>query len=417
MSKTTPPRDDSTDPGRTYGQSMMILALVSGGHALSNFYILCLPPLIPLFREEFGVSYAALGLMLSVRSIATGFLQLPMGFLVDRFGGKAVLAFGLVAMSVSLGMIAVVPGYWWALGATALLGIGVATIRPSNYTILNASMPPTFIGRSFGINMFAGHSGRVIAPPLIILAAAAWGWRVAVLLAAGIGLAVTIGILSQWRLVHDDAASARKSEGPGFVAEVRVLASYSVLLFFFFYLLQALATNGLHSFIVAALAELHDTPLTAASTALTAYLVTSALGVLIGGFIVDKTPRHEFVAVAALTAAAALLVALGTVALPIIVVIATMSLIGIFQGTVRPARDMLIRDLLPKEAFGKAISMVATGAAIGGAVAPVVFGWIMDIGEARWLFYLLAGCLVLIAVTVLLPKQRVVMPPAGPQRD
>lgn len=412
MTETAQPPETAPDDARNYSQSMLILALVSGGHALSNFYILCLPPLIPLFREEFGVSYAALGLMLSVRSIATGFLQLPMGFLVDRFGGKGVLAFGLVAMSLGLGMIALVPGYWWALAATAILGVGVATIRPSNYTILNASMPPAFIGRSFGINMFAGHTGRVVAPPLIILIAAAWGWRVAILIAAGIGLAITIAILSQWRLVRDDANMRKQSKGPGFIAEIRVLASYSVLLFFFFYLLQALATNGLHSFIVAALAELHKTPLTAASTALTAYLIASAIGVLIGGYIVDKTPRHELVAVAALCGSAVLLVALGIVSLPIIVVIATMSFIGIFQGTVRPARDMLIRDLLPKEAFGKAISMVATGAAIGGAVAPVVFGWIMDIGRAQWLFYLLAGCLVLIALTVLLPKERVVLPPS-----
>lgn len=400
-----------TPPEPSYGQSMLILALVSGGHSLSNFYILCLPPLIPLFKDEFGVSYTALGLMLSVRSIATGFLQLPMGFMVDRFGGKGVLAFGLVCMSVSVGMIAFVPNYWWALGATALLGIGVATIRPSNYTILNASMPPAFIGRSFGINMFAGHTGRVFAPPLIIFAAALWGWRAAILIAGGLGLLVTVGILTQWRKVRDDAAPPRRGKGPGVVAEVRVLASYSVLLFFMFYLLQALSTNGLHSFVVAALAELHGTPLTAASSALTAYLIAGAIGVLVGGYIVDKTPRHEMVAVLALIGSAALLVALGTVSLPMIVIIATMSVMGIFQGTVRPARDMLIRSLLPKEAFGKAISMVATGAAIGGAVAPVTFGWIMDIGEARWLFYLVAACLALIAVTVLLPKQKVVLPP------
>ncbi len=405
---SAPPSDRET-----YSQSMRILTLISAGHALANFYILCLPPLIPLFKEEFGVSYAALGLMLSVRSLATGFLQLPMGFLVDRFGGKGVLTFGLIAMSAAVGLLALVPGYWWALVATALLGIGVATIRPSNYTILNASMPPSFIGRSFGINMFAGHCGRVVAPPLIIFAAALWGWRVGVMLAGAIGLVTTIAIVTQWRHVRDDAEQRSPSKGPGFIGEVRILASYSVLLFFFFYLLQALATNGLHSFIVAALAELHHTPLAAASTALTAYLVASAVGVLIGGFLVDKTPHHELVAVGALGISALLLVVLGSVPLPIIVVIGIMVAIGIFQGTVRPARDMMIRDILPKEAFGKAISMVATGAAIGGSVAPVLFGWIMDIGEARWLFYLLSACLVLIAVTVLLPKQRIVIPQNG----
>ena len=48
--------------------------------------------------------------------------------------------------------------------------------------------------------------------------------------------------------------------------------------------------------------------------------------------------------------------------------------------------------------------MVATGAAIGGSIAPVVFGWIMDVGAARLVFYLLAVCLVLIAATVLVAQ-------------
>lgn len=393
-----------------YDQSTRILGLVSAGHALSNFYLLCLPPLIPLLKADFSVSYAALGAMLSVRSLATGFLQLPMGFLVDRFGGKLVLSFGLIAMSASFAIIAFVPSYWWALAATTLLGIGVATIRPSNYTILNASMPPAFIGRSFGINMFAGHSGRVIAPPLIIFAAGLWGWRIAMLIAAGIGFVVTLGILTQWRVVRDDTEARERKKGPGFVKEVRLLASRSILMFFLFYLLNALATNGINSFIVTALAQLHHTPLAAASTALTAYLVASAIGVLAGGFLVDKTPKHELIAVLALLGSSALLVALGTNSLPIVVIVVMMTTIGIFQGTVRPARDMLIRAILPREAFGKAISMVATGAAIGGSIAPVAFGWIMDVGAARLVFYLLAVCLVLIAATVLAPKEKLVLP-------
>ena len=392
-------------------QSIRILSLVSTGHALSNFYVLCLPPLIPFLKEEFDVSYAALGLMLSVRSVSTGMLQLPIGFLVDHFGGKRVLSIGLVLMSVGFGLLSIVPSYWWMPCLMAVFGAGIATIRPSNYTIINASMPAAWVGRSFGINMFAGHSGRVMGPPLIISAAALWGWRGAVLIAGGIGLAACFAIVSQWRYVRDDAVAAPKTggEGPGFLAEIRLLASRAILLFFLFYLLNALTTNGLHSFMVAALAQLHETPLAAASGALTGYLIASALGVLAGGFLVDKTPRHELVAVLALSGSALLLILVGSVSLPVVVIVAVMTAVGIFQGTLRPARDMMIRAILPKESFGKAIGMVATGAAIGGAVAPVMFGWIMDIGEARWMFYLVALCLVMIAATVLIPKDRIVI--------
>lgn len=396
-------------PPTTYGQSVRILGLVSVGHALSNFYTLCLPPLIPYLKEEFQVSYALLGVMLSTRSIATGMLQLPVGFLVDRFGGKHVLSAGLVLMAASFGLVALAPNFWWTLPLMALFGVGVATIRPSNYTILNASIPPAWIGRSFGINMFAGHMGRVLAPPLVVTAAALWGWRWAVLLAGALGMATCIGVLAQWRIIRDDSVRKRKDDEPGFFKEIRLLASRSILLFFLFYVLQALVNNGIHTFSVAALAELHATPLTVASGALTGYLIASAIGVLAGGFLVDKSPRHELIAAVALTCSAACLIALGTVSLPIAFIVGVMVMIGIFQGTVRPARDMMVRAVLPRESFGKAIGMVATGAAIGGAAAPVAFGWIMDIGQARWVFYLLAACIVLLAATVLIPKQRIVM--------
>lgn len=406
-------------PPTTFRQSARVLGLVSAGHALSSFYILCLPPLIPYLKDDFQVSYALLGLMLSAQSITTGVLQLPVGFLVDRIGGKHVLSAGLVLMAASFGLVALVPNVWWTLPLMALFGVGVATIRPSNYTILNASIPPAWIGRSFGINMFAGHMGRALAPPLVVTAAALWGWRWAVLLAAAFGIATCIAVLAQWRIIRDDSPRKRKDHAPGFIDEIRLLASRSILLFFLFYLLQSLVNNGIHTFSVAALAELHATPLAVASGALTGYLIATALGVLAGGFLVDKTARHELVAAIALLCSAACLIALGTVSLPIVVIVGVMVMIGIFQGTVRPARDMMIRDLLPRESFGKAISMVATGAAIGAAVAPVAFGWIMDIGQAQWVFYLLAACLVLVVATVLIPKQRIAMPKssAGQERD
>ena len=107
----------------------------------------------------------------------------------------------------------------------------------------------------------------------------------------------------------------------------------------------------------------------------------------------------------------ALFIVVGAVDMSIFLIIVAMGAAGILQGILRPARDMLMRAVIPKESFGKAIGMVATGAAIGGALAPVVFGWILDTGHPSWVFYVLAGCLVILIVTVLIPKKRIVLPP------
>jgi FSR family fosmidomycin resistance protein-like MFS transporter len=408
MSQPTPA--DMEEERESRRLSIRILALVSGGHALSNFYVLCLPALIPFLKTDFNVSYTLLGLILTVRAITTGVLQVPVGFLVDRLGGKKVLIVGLFMLSVSFGLLAFIPNFYWSLPLMVVFGIGLATMRPCNYTILNASIHPSWVGRAFGINMSAAHTGRVIAPPLIVTTAVIWDWRIAVLVAAGMGLLVTLLITSQWRIVRDDTIQPKRTTEIGFLQELRLLASGSLFMFFIFFVFNSLTTHGVHSFTVAALAELRATPLTVASGALTGYLVASAIGVFAGGFIVDKTPRHVAVAVLVLLGSGLLFIVVGAVNMTIFWIITLMSLAGALQGVLRPARDMLMRAIIPQASFGKAIGMVATGAAIGGAVAPVVFGWVLDAGNPSWVFYMLAACVAILVATVAWPKRAISLP-------
>jgi sugar phosphate permease len=125
---------------------------------------------------------------------------------------------------------------------------------------------------------------------------------------------------------------------------------------------------------------------------------------------VDKSPHHALIAVAVLLSSASLFILIGALDMSIVLIVFVMSLAGILQGILRPARDMLMRAVIPRESFGKAIGMVATGAAVGGASAPIIFGWILDMGHPSWLFYVLAVCLVILITTVLIPKTRIVLP-------
>jgi len=52
-------------------RNMQVLALVGSGHAVSHFYLLALPPLFPLLRDELDLSYAALGLLVTLFNVAT----------------------------------------------------------------------------------------------------------------------------------------------------------------------------------------------------------------------------------------------------------------------------------------------------------------------------------------------------------
>jgi MFS family permease len=178
-----------------------------------------------------------------------------------------------------------------------------------------------------------------------------------------------------------------------------------MLLLFLFFVITAFTSGGMRTFSVTALVDLYDTPLITASAALTAFLFASAMGILVGGFIADRTRRHDIVAASAFLAAAVMIVLVGSVSLPAVVLIGLFSLAGLSQGIVRPARDMLVRAASPSGSTGKVFGFVTTGINVGGALAPLLFGWIIDQGTARWVFWIIAAAMMVALVTVTIPRR------------
>jgi MFS transporter, FSR family, fosmidomycin resistance protein len=87
--------------------------------------------------------------------------------------------------------------------------------------------------------------------------------------------------------------------------------------------------------------------------------------------------------------------------LPLIIV---MVVSGLMQGAVRPARDMMVRAVVPANAMGKAFGVVSSGQAVGGAIAPVLFGWMVDLGRPDWVFYLMILFTLLCVAASFAPK-------------
>ena len=402
--------DAATVSGR---RDVRILGIIGSGHFLSHFYVLCLPPLFPFFKSEFGVSYAALGLLLSIRSIANGTMQVPVGFLVDRIGARAVLTTGITMMAVGIALISFVQSYWALAALVAVIGVGSSTFHPADYAILNASIAGGKIGRAFSLHTFSGQLGTATAPVIIIFLVTLFDWRTALVLVGLIGIAVMAVLATQWNKIQDDGETSKKKKtasslpslGPETLrGNIGILLSRPMLIFLAFYSITSLASGGLQAFTVVALVSLHDTPLAAASGALTGYLFASALGVLLGGAIADRTTRHDIQAALAFIVGAIIMVVVGGVSLHFTAVVFALTLAGLTQGMIRPARDMMVRAAVPKGAIGRAFGFVSAGASVGGALSPVLFGWVIDLGKPEWVFYLLAIIMVFSIGTAMVPK-------------
>ena len=408
------PAGDAAAPARF--RHARTVGLVSGGHFFSHFYTLVLPPLFPLLKAEFGVSYAALGLLISAMSLASGTVMLPVGFLVDRFGPVHLLVAGLAILAGATLLMGFSTTYGMLLGLVVVAGIGNSVFHPADYTILSAAVRYERLGRAFSVHTFAGHAGWAVAPLLMATFAATLGWRGGLIIVGALGLvaAVVIFVNRDW-LRHTDAPGEATAEEPA-ASGFRLLTSWPILTCFLFFVLLAMALMGIEAFMVSALVTGRGMSLSAANLVLTAMFAGSALGVLTGGVIADRTSRHSLVAATGLGVSAVLLVVAGEGAFPIAVLTGIIALAGFANGTVAPSRDLIVRSVTPAGSTGKVFGFVSVGLDVGGVIAPLIFGWVMDQAGSRWIFPLTAMITVMTIATVL-GTRRTRQPSAGAGRQ
>ena len=161
------------------------ISLVGLAHGTSHFFHLLLPPLFPFFVRDFGVSYAQLGLLVTVFFVVSGVGQALAGFVVDRWGARPAL-FAALSCFVAAGVVGSMAQGVGGLVLTAGTGRAGEMHRSIlSFTILNRRVSQARLGHAFSMHGVSGNLGWAAAPVfLLALAGPSGQWRQALLGAA-----------------------------------------------------------------------------------------------------------------------------------------------------------------------------------------------------------------------------------------
>lgn len=371
-------------PAPAPSRDVAVIAIVGVVHSTSHLFQFALPPMFPLLQAEFGASYAELALVLSTFYLASGIGQAFVGILVDRHGGRVVLAWGTTLLSMGVGGMAFVQELWMLYPLAFFAGAGNSVYHPADFAILSARVSPRLTGRAFGIHAFGGTLGYAVSPILLSLLGYSLGWRTALILALFYGLAQAAIV---WRakdlLGGGPISAATAKEGPRDIARgfVKLLTMSALVAAFVYLTMTSIAGGAIQAFGAASLSALHAVDYQSATVAVTLFLTGQAAGILVGGVLADRTDRHGFVAAAGLVGCAAFVLGALYPAGDFWAPKLCFMLAGACVGVTAASRDLLVKKLSPPGATGRTFGLVYSGFDIGFLLGPLVAGMLLDRGR------------------------------------
>jgi FSR family fosmidomycin resistance protein-like MFS transporter len=311
-----------------------------------------------------------------------------------------VLYAGLGLLALAAFGFAASTSYAMLIGFAIVAGLGNGVFHPVDYTLINRKVSAARLGHAYSAHGISGNLGWAVAPALLVPLTLLYSWRVA-LVAAGV-LVLAVLLLCVWqgrRLALAPTAPVRAAAGAPVEGSLDFLRIPAVWMCFAFFFVFAVALSVVQAFAPEAARQLHAVPLTLVAVCLTAYMVASASGMLVGGFLATDPARSERVVGTGFAVAAGISLLLGLAPLPALVVPALFACMGFAAGFAGPSRDLLIKRSTPENASGRVYGVVYSGLDIGQAVSPLIFGLLMDQQAWRALFVGLALVQLTLVVT------------------
>ena len=172
---------------------IILLALAHFSH---HVLTALLTPLLPFIRDDFSLSYAQSGLVVSAFTLAYGITQLPAGWAADRIGPRYLLLVGISGVAIAGALVGLSNSYLLLIGTLFLVGIAGGAYHPSASSFISSRVPVGNRGRVLGLHIIGGSISHFVSPLIAAGLVAVSSWRGAFLALAAPVLLLGIAVFA-----------------------------------------------------------------------------------------------------------------------------------------------------------------------------------------------------------------------------
>jgi len=132
---------------------------------------------LPYLRKEFAMSNTEAGAIISLFFFAYAAFQIPSGFLVRKFGARAMFSAGMLVTSIFTGLIGTASTAFAFKALRLGVGMAEAPVVIASSSTINNWFPAKEKGTATGIFLAGSKFGPLIVPVICAAIISLWGWR------------------------------------------------------------------------------------------------------------------------------------------------------------------------------------------------------------------------------------------------
>jgi MFS family permease len=375
------------------------LGVACGAHALHDGYTDLVYVMLPIWQSEFGLGFAALGLMKTVFSGTLAGFQIPAGFLAERLGTAAVLALGTALAGLGYFFAGLSSGVITLVAALFIGGLGASTQHPlASSLIAHAFAGPRSL-KALGTYNFAGDIGKMTLPAAAALLFMVLPWRHALMLLGSLGaVAALVIFFAMPRFADRRSVAERRGDGKAHHRHGAAHA-YGFPLLLSIGVIDSATRMAFLTFLPFVLTA-KGASLQTVGFALTLVFAGGAAGKLVCAFI---GARIGVVATVWLTETVTALGIVALLPLPLEASLVLLPVVGIALNGTSSVLYGSVPDLVEPARRQRAFSIFYTGTIGAGAVSPAIYGLLGDaVGVTTALVVVAALVLVTLPITLVL---------------
>jgi len=374
------------------------LGVACGAHALHDGYTDLVYVMLPIWQSEFGLGFAALGLMKTVFSGTLAGFQIPAGFLAERLGAAPVLAFGTALAGLGYFFAGLSGSLVTLVAALFIGGLGASTQHPLASSLIAHAFAGTRSLKALGTYNFAGDIGKMTLPAAAALLFIVLPWRQALMLLGGLGAIAALAIfVAMPRFADHGSAALRKSDGG--VGPRGVARAYGFPLLLSVGVIDSATRMAFLTFLPFVLTA-KGASLQTVGLALTLVFAGGAAGKLVCAFI---GARIGTVATVWLTEAVTAIGIMALLPLSLEAALVLLPVVGVALNGTSSVLYGSVPDLVEPAKRQRAFSIFYTGTIGAGAVSPAIYGLLGDaVGVTTALIVVAALVLVTLPITLVL---------------